>query len=1122
MAAHQKPPKGDRPWVCGTEALATTSNVHHYYKYYKNYKIDLIQEFKEATSKGKGKLAQGARAGNEGINGRRAHLDGAETTMPGILGGARESKVAPTAEVQDSKMEARRATIEGEAKNLPETNGTHTSTHVAYTNGFAPTPPRPNRPMINAIDNLVGQLPPEIEHWTMGYVSMSGLVGRLVQETFNGIGDAINEMAEMTVPQPLTNGVVNHVNHRFGNPQSGDTSQANVQKKVRMFEFANSRRAQFIKVIVLSRWARQAESISKAIDLRIWLSRKQEDYNSAVSWMGELKRKLAAVKDPNPDIKTALEVLSVGEVSWLPDLGYLPLPHLSPQQILDSLRRINTLLSIRLNLHETIPPIFRNFSISSGRATFRVPDEFEVDLSIAEEDPCKQLYFIDFRPIFSPAPAALSVGRLREEFEARANEILGRRGLGGLFDFMHNLILTHKLTILRNQAFEMARGYWSEHVKIEPVRRSVVVQYWCDKPGGKNWIEVAIRRGKGGRIAYMEGEQRIPELAVRWFRGGTEVLDVKVDLKPRVLSMEYILKQIIAQHTNYTFTEMAAKMSHCLSYSSGRLRVKRRKSATNPADASLLVQITTSRAIKVIQEPVSGRFAILPASRLNSRAEYDLNRLATPAKEGANQITFLRAVASQEETEASARRVGWELVGPLHPGQETMQRLFPKGTQRTRFYRRSSWDPSWVLAFTTGLYGDCWWVVELFDRKRTLEATESTTTAPVLRAAYRISPDNSEPPIMEAPEAAIAQVERDAAGIISQFADTRHLAASKIPHRLQLAPPGNGGQRSMSIYIRLLGRQALPMLRSSNSLTLPWANEVVKLDYRGLNLTHSAAIHIATIRLNQPFSHVKDLATSMPGAAFHGPSGAFAIRLQNKVGGTSIPNLTQSLSAVERLRNFAAAVKAHGLKSTNTSLDRFEFIYQHLPRLLKATVHFPVNAPLYMTLSSPNPHLRIVDHLTARLRSQGLVIVLALMRMSLPLLTTFAQLESSTSPGYITILTRSEQWFQVRYAAPVPKGGFDVQLRQRRDDPKWFIPESSIRKSEPVSDEEKWQQSLERVTRGKGEGWRGMNGGIVGTLNGVQNAVEKLHAVFSSATSNVPEASRPGKRKAEGEIVEID
>ena len=1088
-------------------------------------KIDLKQDVRGATLESRENLAQGGRAGDEDVICRSTHLNGAGIAMPGILGVAGESKVARTYEGQETQMEVKDVSVTVVAEEVPQLNGNHPSTDAIYANGTAPAPHNLHRETMDARQKIVGQLPPEIEHWTTGYVPMSRLIRRLVQETFNGLGDVVNDMAEFTdsrTAQPRANGVFNHINHRIAGSQPGDTSQGNVQRKLRMFEFANCRRAQFIKLLVLARWAGQSEAISRVIDLRIWLSQKEQDYNSAISWMGELKRKLAAVKEPNPDIDTALEVLSLGKVSWLPNLEYLPPEQLLPQQILAGLRRINTLLSIRLNIHENVPPILRDFSISSGRATFRFPKEFEIDLSIADEDHSQQLYFIEFRPKFSPAPIAFPAGRLREEFEARANDALSRGGLQSLFDFMHNLVLTHKLTILRNQAFEMARSYWSGHTRVEPVRRSVVLQYWCDRPGGKNWIEVGIRRGKARRSAHAHEHQRIPDLALRWFRCGKEVLNVKIDLRSEDISMEYILKQIIAQHTNYTFSEIAAKLSRGLLYSTNRLRLQRRASTVQPADASLLVQVTVTKAIKVIQEPVSGRFAVLPASSLNSRMEHELNRLTSPARDGSTQISYLRAVASQEEVATCVRRTGWQLVRSLLPAQETVQRLFTKGTQCTKFYRRDTWSKAWVLAFTTSLDGDCWWIVELTDQKSTANIATSMINGPQLRAAFRIMPERSAGFIMEPSQANLAQVEREAAGVVSQLVDTRQLAKLKIPHKVQSAPSMDGYQRSKSTYVRLLTRHVPPILHSPNPLVTPWANEFVKVDYRGMNATHSAAVNIASARLNQPLSTLKVLGASIPGAAFHRSSGAIAVRLQSGFGETSIPDVIKSMSAIERLRDFTATLKAHRLMLNSTSLDRLEFTYQQSPTILKAIVHFPADASLQISFPSPNPHLRILDHLNRILQREGFTKVLAYIRLSLPLLSCLANLESTYRTSNMYVLVHSEQSYRIRFAPPSPSGCFDIQLRRRRDDLYWLIADSSIKRSEPFGDESKWQQSLKEVTRGRGEGWRGMNGGIVARWDGIEEPVKKLHDVFSGATRDIPDESRPLKRKADDDELQID
>ena len=79
---------------------------------------------------------------------------------------------------------------------------------------------------------VLRQLPPEIQHISSGYISLSALVERLAQETFNDLGNVINDMAERSPEQPRPNGVLNHVNHQV-NGISSIKSDANMQKKLR-------------------------------------------------------------------------------------------------------------------------------------------------------------------------------------------------------------------------------------------------------------------------------------------------------------------------------------------------------------------------------------------------------------------------------------------------------------------------------------------------------------------------------------------------------------------------------------------------------------------------------------------------------------------------------------------------------------------------------------------------------------------------------------------------------------------------------------------------------------------------------------------------------------------------
>ena len=1035
---------------------------------------------------------------------------------------------------------------DGDVKGERETKVKAVMANGVHTNGErdGEYKPQSQHAAADADEQIARPLPPEIPHYTNGYVKLSTLISRLAQETFNDLQTVINDMAEMPAQQSGPNGVVNHFNRQV-NGNSAGNSEANVQKKLRLLNFTNLWRPKFIKLLVLSQWARQADAVSKVIDLKLWQDMQEQEYDSAATEIGQLHRIIAPLKDPSPDIETALQVLLQGKSSRLSDLGYLPIDPLTPQQQLEVLRRINTLLSIRLNLHESIPPVFRDFSIASGRVTFRVPDEFEVDLSIADGDPASQFFFIDFRFAFSPGGASLPSGRFQADLQGRCNDILGRQGLQGLFDLLHNFVLTHKLSILRSQAYDMIRGYWSEHIVIEPIRRSLIIQYWSNRLGAKNWLEIGIRKGAEKRFTYAEISRAIPQLGIRCFRAGKEIADLTIDLRLGDLSMEAILKQVIAHHTSIILEGISKKLQAAPLYSSGSLKIRNRPSSFEPTAASLLVQVTTSKVIKLLQEPVTGRFAVQPNTQINQKLEFELNRVASPVSDCPNQVLYLRSLALQDEiAEIATAEYKWKHVRSLNPSKEIMRQTFPKGTQQTTFLRPPSWNDVWALAFTTNTEGDSWWIVQLPRRSHALEAkpSNSDSTSP-LRAAYKIQTYRLTSLAFDASSATLAHIERTAVGMVCQFEDSQDLNDKKIPHIVQRPVDSSS---AFSIYLRYRSK-ALSSPNPHARLAVPWAHEVVRLDYRGLNAERTVALRVASARLKQPPAKLKDLVSAISSLAMDPVSGALAFQLTNSVGESCVSELTQRLSATERLLEFASAIKESQLAITSASLTHLEFVYQKLPSLLKATVHFPNDAPVRLSFSARNPHLRILDYLRTCLVKHGIKSLIANLKLTLPLLISLANLEARHTSADYGIIARTEHCYIIRYLNPLPKGGFEIQLRNRRGAPMWFISEASLRKPEGLVDEEAWNASFVAVTRGKGEDWRGMHGGIVAGVKGIAEVIQQLDDVFRSAKASSPPTTSPttetaapaivptagaketsktqspkAKRKAETQVVEID
>jgi mediator of RNA polymerase II transcription subunit 14 len=194
------------------------------------------------------------------------------------------------------------------------TNGDHLPGLGPYPtpNGVSPASP-PARLTSTLLD-----LPPELIHVTESFQSLGTLIERIAQECYNGLDKVLGQMADIDVPTgaPLTNGAGHHaiVNG------VGNNSLSNQRKKKLMLEFASNHRTRFIKMLVLSQWSRNVDDVSKMIDLMFWTRSNFDAYLEAANSVGRLKFETHHFKVRNPDMETALAVLSTGDVPWMPDV----------------------------------------------------------------------------------------------------------------------------------------------------------------------------------------------------------------------------------------------------------------------------------------------------------------------------------------------------------------------------------------------------------------------------------------------------------------------------------------------------------------------------------------------------------------------------------------------------------------------------------------------------------------------------------------------------------------------------------------------------------------------------------------------------------------------------------
>jgi mediator of RNA polymerase II transcription subunit 14 len=143
---------------------------------------------------------------------------------------------------------------------------------------------------------------------------LSTLLKRMAEKTHNALTNKILELAQMPVPNSALNVGPS------GITEVDDLSPENLAKKKSLLDFAQSTHADWVKALVITNWSRRSEDVSKTIDLKVYMDQQKSLYDMAIHEMAEMKRGLAQARLPNPDLKTALQVLSTGKAPWMPEV----------------------------------------------------------------------------------------------------------------------------------------------------------------------------------------------------------------------------------------------------------------------------------------------------------------------------------------------------------------------------------------------------------------------------------------------------------------------------------------------------------------------------------------------------------------------------------------------------------------------------------------------------------------------------------------------------------------------------------------------------------------------------------------------------------------------------------
>ncbi|KAK4199098.1 putative mediator of RNA polymerase II transcription subunit 14 [Triangularia verruculosa] len=977
------------------------------------------------------------------------------------------------------------------------------------------------------------ELPDELQHITAEIIPLNMLLSRLAQYSHGALQDQIMRLDSMPLPQNLSNGTTS-----YHPTATEDTSPESLEKKRMLLNFIQDLHTRWVKALVLTDWSRNAEQVGKLIDIRTHLASKLELFSMAIWEMIKMKQDMLWAKIPSPDLKTALEVISHSKIHWMPDFDYLPPPEVTPEEKDAWIEEVNTLLSARLSLEEfeRIPAPFLDYKIDSGVATFSVPGEFEVDVTIGDDDFEKQFWFIDLRFRFFPAPPELSE-HARLVAEMKVNNALGTDGLLGAYNYLHDLTLTAKIGEFTRQAWQLRAGRWADSLKVERLNRALAVHYWANRPhskGSKSWIIVGVNSSKGedGR----PDPSHPSYISLRWFRDSVEVKDFDIKFDVDDICMETLLETVISRHIEHMLSSIYNKLAGKPRFAQKQGRLILSGSREKAGDFSLRMQVLDTTEVTVSMDVYTGAFTLYPQSPMASDVQRRLNTFTAPAEEGAAVLEMLRCHYTTSALMSRAKSIRWMVSRQSPLSMDELKSIVYSGPPSARepfqtfWLKKVGWNPQWFVFMSMSLGGDQWWLVEMSTQQRqgaTGTRVKMFTKMPMATEQLRLSDKFFE------------NLTLYATGMIAQITDLRELHSKRMAHTTREAVNYNlPAQIKMpTVYVRL--SDMLASRGSKDGSGASWAQEYIPIVFKGVQAENPMKI-IAEAKLTvtnrRKFQFLKGNVDH--DVQYNPQLGQFSLRLRGEMGVTVITSLTARIQALDRLIELVDAIARAGKAVVHQSVTLREVVFTYSDsiaaeegaaepasnsrRSWRVRLDLTKERGVNVDLESGNPHYPVIDYIREMANSHNFENLPSWLVLSLPLYRALEKLEEKRSSlqdqPVVAVLHRALNWVTIRYQFGVPPRrliNIEIRPRSRQGKLMWHVhrvvdvENTKTADIKPENDEVN-NVLVERVWTANGTGFKGLTSGAAASLEqGIEELVALVDETIRSIATGGAVAQQP-------------
>lgn len=793
-------------------------------------------------------------------------------------------------------------------------------------------------------------------------------------------------------------------------------------------------------------------------------------------------------------------------------MGYIEPAPLTAQEKLKWINDLDTLLSLRLNIedYDNIPPQFRDYRIESGRVTFQVATEFEVELTIADEDFEKQFWFIDFRYLFGPSAATIP-DSLRSYLETCVNDVLSKDGLSGCYKFLHEFVLTSKINELKRQAIELSKTSWSSTLVVEPLNRALAIQYWSSRTnttGLKNWVLIAIESGKTSNS--QTDASTTSRLVAKWYRDNKEVKDATLELDLQSLSAESLLKDVVGRHIDHILSSIRDKLSEAPRFKQREAKMSLHLSRSDPAACALTTEVTPNHSTSLIMEPTTGIFAIKPQSKFSVQYEMQLNNGKNVAEDGVLCVENVRCAVLEDALNRSGTTMGWTThKAPLSQEEFRLVTKLRDWT-RTIWIQKEGWGPNWYIATVLSLSGDEWWLLEI-NRNEPGRACKFHTKLPVSKGQPSLS------------DRFWNNLTLFATGSIARITDLRELHRQRIKSRSSDIKSSTSQQVKIPALEMDLSALVPSMAVDSASNKQSWASNIVIVQFGGLQPAPKSSNPEAETSLlmctTDAILKVRNPGkfTALDGNVDHDLSynpakGEFGLRIRHAVGEPILAILQSRIKSIDRFVNFLEAVERSegAIVSEEVSLQRVAFKYGAWSMALDLS-----RGDIDISIDEHNPHLRVLDLMRVLVNSDGgITALLGWLPASLSAMEALDSMETAwedVKAGTAQFAVKTLGWMSVRYSILGKPDvlTLEVQRKLRRGEAWWHV-----WRSDKNAEGDMFSAPLKAVWVKNGAKWIGLSTGAAGKPDG--GVVEMMLATDEAIRRAVGE---PKKEEADDVVL---